>query len=105
MLEGLSGKNTDIEGTTWEGRQRSGVFIEQIFSLESPEFRFHLFFQLLFLIVCFDVPGQVQRCLGSSLNGCFILDDHMQCFFAQLITIMNTAGELIRIYKKKKSCT
>ncbi len=27
MLEGLSGQNTDKEGKTQEGRQRSGVFI------------------------------------------------------------------------------
>ncbi len=33
MLEGLSGKNTDKEGTTREGRQRSGVFISIIDTL------------------------------------------------------------------------
>ena len=27
MLEGLSGKNSDKEGTAREGRQRSGIFI------------------------------------------------------------------------------
>ncbi len=40
MLEGLWGKNTNKEGTTQEGRQRSGVFIDTSLRLATANWYF-----------------------------------------------------------------
>ena len=68
MLEGLSGKNSDKEGTTREGRQHSGVFIFTPFLLD-PEVETTLLWQCSRVMTFEYLFFSPAYSLGEAMDG------------------------------------